>query len=285
LTGSKIVDIHPHIIADDVATYPLAPVAGVRSEWSATRAVSFEQLVAEMDEAGVDKAAIVHSSTTYGFDNSYVADCVTRMPERFTGVYAIDVLQPDAVATFDYWLTRGMGGIRLFTGGKTRQTAGEWLVDPRTYAVWERAAELGMTIVIQTTPAGLWMIVELLQRFPGVNIALDHLARPAVEDGPPYQAADDLFALSRYENLFLKLTPTACTKIRSGNATPETFLPLLVSAFGADHIAFGSNYPASAGPLADLVAEMKACLGCLSEVDQNWIMSRTAQALYPALAD
>jgi hypothetical protein len=30
-----------------------------------------------MDEAGVEKAAIVHSSTAYGYDNSYVADAVS----------------------------------------------------------------------------------------------------------------------------------------------------------------------------------------------------------------
>ena len=38
------------------------------------------QLVAEMDDAGVAKAAIVHSSTTYGNDNSYVADSVAAQP-------------------------------------------------------------------------------------------------------------------------------------------------------------------------------------------------------------
>ena len=239
----------------------------------------------EMDDAGVDKAAIVHSSTTYGFDNSYVADCVAQLPDRFIGVYAIDVLQPDAVATFDYWLSRGMAGIRLFTGGKTNQTTGEWLVDPRTFALWERSAELGMPIVIQTTPAGLPMVIELLERFPGVNIALDHLARPELEDGPPYKAASSLFALSRYDNLYLKLTPTACARFKSGNATPETFLPQLVTAFGANRIAFGSNYPASQGPLTQLVADMKTCLHCLADDHQAWILGKTAQVLYPALAD
>lgn len=282
---SRIVDIHPHIISTDTDMYPVAPVGGVRSKWSAKRPVTFEDLVAAMDEAGIDKAAIVHSSTTYGFDNSYVADCVTRMPQRFTGVFSIDVLHPDAVRTFDYWLTRGMTGIRLFTGGKTNQTAGEWLVDPRTFPVWERAAEIGMTIAIQTTPAGLHMVIELLERFPAVRVVLDHLARPDVEDGPPYSAAESLFALSNYDNLYLKLTPTACARTRLGSATPETFFPRLVRTFGADRIAFGSNYPASEGTLPGIVSEVLACLGGVSEEDRAWIMAKTAQVLYPALAD
>ena len=66
-------------------------------------------LLTEMDAAGVDKAAIVHSSTAYGYDNSYVADAVAAVPSRFSGVYSIDVVAPGAVEieTFDYWLTRG----------------------------------------------------------------------------------------------------------------------------------------------------------------------------------
>jgi L-fuconolactonase len=78
-----------------------------------------------MDEAGVAKAAIVHSSTTYGHNNAYVADSVAKQPQRFTGVYSFDLLAPDALQTFDHWLANGMGGIRLFTGGATNQTDGE----------------------------------------------------------------------------------------------------------------------------------------------------------------
>ena len=43
--------------------------------------MTLEELMAAMDEAGVDKAAIVHSSTTYGFNNDYVVDAVAaRVP-------------------------------------------------------------------------------------------------------------------------------------------------------------------------------------------------------------
>ena len=49
-----------------------------------------------MDEAGVDKAAIVHSSTTYGYDNSYMCDFIATQPKRFTGVGSVDFAAPDA---------------------------------------------------------------------------------------------------------------------------------------------------------------------------------------------
>lgn len=282
---SRIVDIHPHVISPDTVKYPHAPLGGVHSNWSATRPVSFEQMLIEMDEAGVDKAAIVHSSTTYGFDNSYLADCIARMPERLTGVYAVDVLQPDAVEKIEYWRGRGMGGLRLFTGGATNQTKGSWLLDPVTFPVWEHCQEIGMSVVVQTTPEGLHMVEELLRRFPRARILLDHMGRPVLEDGPPYAAAESLFTMAKYPNLYLKITPRSFDLSATGQATPDTFFPKLVAEFGANRLAFGSNYPASPGPLKKLVDQGHACLANLSDGDRSWIWAKTAQTIYPELAD
>jgi predicted TIM-barrel fold metal-dependent hydrolase len=280
----EIIDIHPHIIATDTDRYPIAPQSGHRSNWSATRPVTFEQLVAEMDEAGVAKAAIVHSSTTYGHNNAYVADSVAQQPKRFTGVYSFDLLASDALATFDYWLAHGMGGIRLFTGGATHQTDGSWLVNPATFPIWERCAELGMTIVIQTTPAGLGMVAALAERFPKVRIALDHCGRPMLEDGPPYAACAQLFGLAKYKNIYLKVTPKTFELAQAAPGGPDAFFPHLVKVFGADHLAFGSNFPASAGPLKKLIDQGHACFASLGEEERAWIWGRTAKILYPMLA-
>ncbi|MBI1218589.1 MAG: amidohydrolase family protein [Rhodobacteraceae bacterium] len=281
----RIIDIHPHVISTDTARYPIAPQHGHRSDWSATRAVTFEQLVDEMDDSGVAKAAIVHSSTTYGHDNAYVADCVARQPKRFTGVYSLDLLAPDALRTFDNWRARGMGGIRLFTGGATHQTDGNWLVNPATFPIWERCGEIGMTIVVQTTPVGLPMVAELATRFPKVRIALDHCARPVLEDGPPYAGCAGLFDLARFDNVYLKITPRTFDLAQAAPGGADAFFPHLVRVFGADHLAFGSNYPASAGPLKKLIAQGQACFAALSETERSWVWGRTAEILYPNLAD
>ena len=92
----QYIDIHPHIIADDEKRYPLAPLGGHQSDWSRTRPVTTEQMIAAMDKAGVAKAAIVQASTCYGHDNSYVADAIAAHPDRFTGVFSVDVLAADA---------------------------------------------------------------------------------------------------------------------------------------------------------------------------------------------
>jgi L-fuconolactonase len=282
---STTIDIHPHIIAGDTVRYPLAPLGGHQSDWSRTRPVSTEQMIAAMDSAGVRKAAIVQASTCYGHDNSYVADAVAAHPGRFTGVFSVDVLAPDAPAKMAYWRDKGLTGIRLFTFGSTMSEQANWLDDPKSYPAWTCAGELGLSVCLQMSAKALPQAVSMATRFPNVRILLDHCARPVLEDGPPYAAAASLFDLAQYPNIYLKLTPRTFAESRNGKATPETFFPKLVAAFGAARLAWGSNYPSSEGTLSELLRVARGSLTSLPQADQEWIFAKTAQVLYPALAD
>jgi len=123
-----IVDIHPHVISTDNVRYPNSPLGGHKSDWSRERPVGVDQMVVAMDEAGIAKAALVQASTCYGHDNSYVADAVAAYPERFTGVFSVDVLAPDAPEKIRYWVGRKLTGLRLFTAGSTMPKSA---VEPR----------------------------------------------------------------------------------------------------------------------------------------------------------
>ena len=281
----SIVDIHPHIISDDEATYPPAPLFGKRSDWSQERPSTVEALIAQMDAAGVNKAAVVHSSTTYGFDNSYVVEGCAKYPDRLAAVGSVDVLQEDAVARIHEWQARGLAGLRLFTGGSTKEFDPSELDDPRSFAAWELCAELGLSMCIQTGPVGLPQVTRLAQRFPKVKIILDHLGRPDVLDGPPYANAQSLFDLAPLTNVYLKLTPRIFNDVKKEKASADTFFPKVVAAFGAQRLAWGSNYPTSPGSLADILATAQAGLASVSEADRAWIFGKTALTLYPTLGD
>lgn len=283
--ASRTVDIHPHVISDDEGRYPPAPLFGKRSDWSQERPSTVETLIAQMDEAGVDKAAVVHSSTTYGFDNSYVVDACNRYPGRLLAVGSVDMLAPDAVGTIRQWVGQGLGGLRVFTGGSTKDFDPSELDDPRAYPGWELLGELGLTMCIQTGPVGLPAVTALARRFPNVPIILDHLGRPDVTDGPPYAAAQTLFDLADVPSIYFKLTPRIMGDSKKGAATPETLFPKIVEAFGARRLAWGSNYPTSPGTLAEIKATAEDRLSCLSDEDRSWIFGRTAQSLYTVLAD
>ena len=98
-------------------------------------------------------------------------------------------------------------------------------------------------------------------------------------------SAASLFALARYPNVYLKLTERNFTEAKKGKATPETFFPKLVSEFGAQRLAWGSNYPSSEGSLPELLALGRKSLAALAPKDLDWVFAKTAQSLYPALAD
>jgi predicted TIM-barrel fold metal-dependent hydrolase len=133
------------------------------------------------------------------------------------------------------------------------------------------------------TAEGIPQVENVLQRFPELRVVLDHLARPAQADGPPYQAADSLWRLARFPGVFVKITERNFVGATTGKATPETFFGRLVSEFGASRIAWGSNFPASERSLPQLLALAQDTLHFLPETDREWIFSRTAQRLYPAL--
>jgi len=241
-------------------------------------------MIAAMDQAGIAKSALVQASTCYGHDNSYVADAVAAHPERFTGVFSVDVLAPDAPEKIHYWVGRKLSGMRLFTAGSTMPNQADWVDDPRSFPAWECASELRIPVCMQMTVKAIPRLIRMLERFPKVPVILDHLAKPTLSDGPPYTGATDVFRLADYKNLYLKLTPHAVAESKNGKATHATFFPLLISKFGASRIAWGSNYPASEGTLAELLKASQSALSVLSAEDRAWIFARTALTLYPVLA-
>jgi predicted TIM-barrel fold metal-dependent hydrolase len=278
-----IIDIHPHVIATDNLRYPLQPLGGHQSTWSRDRPTTHEMMVRAMDQAGVAKSAIVQASTAYGHDNSYVAEAIAAHPKRFTGVFSVDMLASDNVEKMRHWLSRGFSGMRLFTTGSTMPGQATWFDDPRTFPAWQHASDVGIPVCMQMTPQGFPQLRGLLERFPQVRIILDHLARPVLIDGPPFTADKEFFELRRYRNVFLKLTPINVEPKDWGKATPESFFGALIAAFGANRIAWGSNFPATAGTLADILGKAQRALGFASAADRDWIFGKTALELYPSL--
>jgi L-fuconolactonase len=280
---SSIVDIHPHVISPDTKRYPLNPLRGMQSTWSRDRPTPFDVLVAAMDQAGVAKAAIVQASTAYGHDNSYVADAIAAYPKRFTGVFSVDVLAADAVEKMKHWIGKGFSGLRLFTTGSTMPGQATWFDDPRSFPAWEYAGKAGIPVCMQMTPQGFPQLRGLLDRFTNVRIILDHLARPKLVNGPPYAADQEFLDLAKYPNVFLKLTPLNVSPDNWGKATPQTFFRTLIDRYGADRIAWGSNFPATNDSLKGILGKAQSALAHASSEERAWIFGGTAQRLYPSL--
>jgi predicted TIM-barrel fold metal-dependent hydrolase len=279
----KIIDSHLHAIASDTLKYPQNPIGGHQSTWSQERPVSAEGVIEALDAAGIAKAVVVQASTVYGHDNRYVVDSVRAYPQRLVGVYSIDALAPDAVQRIDHWEAQGLHGFRLFTTGTTMPGQSDWLGHRDSYPAWAHAEKLGIPICLQMTMQGLPTLRTLLKQFPKVRVLLDHCARPDLDDGPPYKAAQALFDMANFEGVHLKLTNRTLDAAAQSRSHPTAFLEKLVSTFGAERIAWGSNFPAAEGSLSELATTAGDVLSSLTEAQQAMIFGGTVTRIYPAL--
>ncbi|MHC3814245.1 amidohydrolase family protein [Streptomyces sp. DT9] len=281
-----VVDAHCHIISEDLTRYPKAPIGGKQSEWAATRPVTAEGMVSRMEETGIDQAVLVQATTNYGYDNSYVLDSSRRWPQRFVAVGTVDPLRPDAASNLKAAVGEGgLAGVRLFTSGSTVPTQGEWFVAPETFPFWEQAQELDLPVCLQMRlgPATA-QLVELLERFPGVKVLLDHIGYPDIASSPA-RAGAEVAELAAHPGLHLKLTHRNLERLQDAGERAGEFLGPVLDTFGAERIAWGSNCPAAEQSLPELLALAQEVLVGLPERVQQEIFAGTARRLYPFLGE
>lgn len=272
------VDTHTHIISPDTTTYPAAPLGGHRSTWSRERPVNVDGLLREADAAGVDRLVVVQASTVYGFDNSYVADQLSRHGDRLRGVCSVDFLSPKAVDDLRYWIEeRGFSGVRIRAADGTTvvPTPGRGLDDERMTPVWEFVSDRRVPVSIQMHAQHAPLLAGLLRQYPGLTVILDHAGRPDL-DGPSLYPV----RLGETGRVHAKVTPPAVLRARREVGSAAPLAAALVEEFGAANVVWGSNFPASAGSLAELDALVRAQLPALDDADLERIGGTNAAALY-----
>ena len=281
--ASPIIDIHPHIGSNDTVRYPITPIGGKRSDWSHERAMEADEMIAEMKKAGVAKSAMVHSSTTYGFNCEYVADTVAAHPDYFTGVFSVNVLEPDGPKMMRHWFSRGCTGMRIFSRGSTMAEPWLKLDDERIFPCYETAAELNIPVATNAKVESFGEIEAMLKRYPKVNFIIEHGGKTDFNPANDYAAAAPLWKLASYPNFYMKITPMVYTTKRSLEETRALFTKLF-AVLGPQRLAWGSNFPASEGTLTEILNGMKNAVAHLPQSDQDWILGKTALSLYPVLA-
>jgi predicted TIM-barrel fold metal-dependent hydrolase len=185
------------------------------------------------------------------------------------------------VERIDYWQSQGLSGFRLFTTGSTMPGQADWLGHPDSFPAWAHAEAHGIPVCLQMTMEGLPKLRDILTRFPRVNVLLDHCARPDLSGGTPYVAAQALFDMAAFPGVHLKLTNRTLDAASQGASRPADFLAAIVATFGVERIAWGSNFPAAAGTLAELAQSARDVLAGLPPADQEAIFNGTARRLYP----
>ena len=233
-----IVDTHVHVWEIDPPRYPVGPTAPGWNSYPDEPGTA-DELLAEMDANGVDRTVLVQTSWST-WDNGYIADSVTRFPNRFIGHGLIDPQNPNNAEHVRYWMTeRGLVGFRfhpIYYPGE------EILLTRQNELMWEELARLDAIIQFHLRAEVANQVAVIAERYPSVRLILDHMGYPQVETGEA--AFQPIVDLAGYDNVYVKVSDVAG---RSKQGYPyvdvHPFIQKLVRAFGAARMVWGTGYP------------------------------------------
>ena len=201
--------------------------------------VTADELLAEMDEHGVDWSVLVQTSWST-WDNGYIADSVARFPNRFIGHGLIDPQDPDNADQVRYWIKeRGLAGFRFHPMYYPDEKI---LLTQQNRPMWEEIAALDAVIQFHLRAEFADQVAVIAQQYPHLKLILDHMGYPQVDADPA--AFQPIVDLARYDNVHFKLSDVAG---RSHQDFPFTdvhpFIEKLISVFGAARTVWGTGYP------------------------------------------
>jgi predicted TIM-barrel fold metal-dependent hydrolase len=270
-----IIDTHTHVVSSDKVRHPLDP--GARG-WSTEVSNDVEDLIREMDRAGVDCATLVQPNATYGLDNSYQCDSARRYAPRTVAVGILDPAAPDAADQLSYWVNEhGMKGVRLQSPAEPD--------DPHCDALWQRAEDLGVPISIGGggQPDKVERMRNMGARHPNVIFAPDHFAGWSGAQHKPAMT-DALEGLASLPHAYLRISSTSLGPYAQLTPQEQELFRRVFEAFTPRRIMWGSNFPSSReGGYIGQVKLGQTALPWLTDDDRNWIMGETAHQLWPML--
>lgn len=206
--------------------------------------VTGDQMVAAMDEVGVDGAILVSAFTMYRFDASYALDVQRAHPGRFALVKPVDPTDPAVAEAIAEWKrTPGTVGVRILLA---RGRASTDPADPGLNRVLAEAERQGLAVNLQCT-GRLDQALELARRNPGARIVVDHLGLQQPHEPPapaePWAELPKVLALAEHRNVAIKISG-ACTLSRTGYPYDDIWDPVcrIVDRFGIDRCLWGTDW-------------------------------------------
>ena len=262
--------------------YPVGPTAPSWNSYPDEPGTA-DELLAEMDEHGVDRAVLVQTSWST-WDNGYIADSAARFPDRFVGA------RPDRPAG----RRQRRAGALLGQGARPRglpfppdvlSQKKKILLTEQNGPLWEEIAALEAVIQFHLRAEEADQIAVIATRYPHLTLILDHLGYPQVDlDKEAYRPIVDL---ARYDNVHVKLSDVAGhSRTSYPHADVHPFIAQVHSAFGAARMIWGTGYPGHHRvkhdwpPLAQELRLIREGLPFLREDDKERILGGTAARIW-----
>lgn len=228
----KIVDAQVHIWSKTVI-----PPTGLHRK---VEKFTAEELLKEMDEAGVD-AALIHPPGSWDPDSGDLAlEAAKKYPERFAIMGQFAPEKPENRKLIHGWRNRpGMMGLRWALLSHDQQ---KWLDDGTLDWIWPAAEKEGLPVA---TMAGLFLpkFRKIAEAHPNLKLIIDHCGLLRLEkDAAAFANLDELCALAKLPNVAIKMTGAP------GYSThPYPFRNLhdglhrIIDAYGPNRIFWGTD--------------------------------------------
>ncbi|HJV82371.1 amidohydrolase family protein [Noviherbaspirillum sp.] len=223
------IDTHAHVF---VRGLHLAAVRRYAPDYDAPLAAYLAQLARH----GMTHGVLVQPSFL-GTDNRFMLDAIRSSPLPLRGIGVVD---PDIPReTLAAMAGEGMAGIRLNLIGKDIPDfySGPW---PRFL---RDLAQLGMQVEIHRAAADLPHIIAPLVA-AGVNVVVDHFGRPDPSLGVRDPGFAYLLSIAATRKVWVKISAAYRNGDDAvGERIARDAIPLLLAAFGAERLLWGSDWP------------------------------------------
>lgn len=265
-----IVDSQVHVWAAETPERPWSPDLGAPQ-----RAVPYgpEDLLRDMDEAGVDAAVLV-PPLWEGRRNDLAIAAARAHPRRYAVMARLDPAAPESRRTLRELPGQpGVLGLRFAFQTKKLMPL---LTEGHAEWIWGEAQELGMRIYVLVPHALVPVIDGIAQRYPDLKIVMDHCGlESGKKDEEAFRDFDKLLTLARRPNVAVKVSALPCY---SSDVYPyrslHGYIRQAYDAFGPQRTFWGTDLSRSPISYRRNITLFTEALDWLSGEDLEWVMGR-----------
>ena len=235
-TQSPVIDCQVHCYERN---QPERPWAGYLQ---GPEEVTGDDMVAAMDEVGVDGALLISPFSMYRYDASYALEVHEKHPTRFGLIRPFDPHSDSIPDEMAEWA--GKPGV---VGARIMLTAEPFEADhPGIRQILVAAAGVGVPVNIMCSTK-LDLFGELARRHPNTQLVIDHLGIPQPPEPPPpaepFADLPQVLALAELDNVAIKISG-AGTLSHEPFPYPDIWGPLrqIFDAYGFERCLWGTDW-------------------------------------------
>jgi predicted TIM-barrel fold metal-dependent hydrolase len=231
-----------------------------------------EDLINEMDEAGVD-AALIHPPGWDPSSGQLALEAARNYPNRLAILGNFPLDKPESRGLVEGWKRQpGMLGLRWALNQPHQRT---WATDGTLDWLWPLAerAEVPIAFIGPGTQA---MIAEVAPRYPGLKLIVDHLGRTSgTTDDAVFSTLPEMLALAKFPNVAIKATGApSYSSDRYPYRNIHGYLRQIYDAFGPERMFWGTDITRMPCSWRQCVTMWTEELPWLTERDKELIMGR-----------